>query len=735
MARTDIIVNTKEGAADQHREPASSTSLVSWVMVRVSSWEDHRKQNFDNKWDEYYRLWRGIWKAEDRARDSERSKIITPALAQAIESAVAELEEATFGMGKWFDVDDNYGDEVTADIQMWRDQLNEDFNKEDVQSAISEIYLNGALYGTGIGKIVLEERVNRKIVPKSIGETDVTKASVEEENVVRVGLMPVHPKEFVIDPTARTIDQALGMAHITDVPKHEIEIKQSKGIYRDVMISGYTDSLLDSENQDGTNDDIREDDKIKLVEYHGFVPRYLLEGVAQEDDNSAENAETYMSDDGDELVETIVTIANSNTLLRAVENPYVMGDRCFIAYQHDTVPNRFWGRGIAEKGYNPQKALDAESRGRIDAMALSIHPMMAMDATRIQRGTDFKIAPGRNIFTNGDPNTILRPFQFGQVNPSTFSQSADLERQVQMGTGSMDSAVGSNGEARNATSGGMSMIMGGAIKRSKRTLANIERRFTRPFINKAAWRYMQFAPDRYPVADMEFNVSSTLGIVARELEQQSLANMMKTVPAESPAFWMLLKGVFEHSMVSNREEMLTIIDAMMQQSLQKQAQPEQADPIIELKKQEIQIDAQIEQAKLQQKDKEFSQDMRLELEKLMLEKDKLALKREEMILDSKLDMARMEQDSLVVAVQTEQKRTSEELKSLKTEASKPTAAAAPAAPQVIQIDGGGKKKKKKISVRRTSTGLEGTAEEIQDDPETQTIKITRTGDGLEGVVE
>lgn len=647
MARTDIIVNTKEGAVDQHREPVASTSIVSWVMTRVSEWEDHRKQNYDAKWDEYYRLWRGIWKAEDKSRDTERSKIITPALAQAIESAVAELEEATFGTGKWFDVDDNFGDEVHADIQMWRDQLDEDFNKEDVESSISEIYLNGAIYGTGIGKIVLEERVDRKIVAKAIGDTEVTQAGYEETSVVRVGLKPVHPKEFVIDPTARRIEDALGMAHITDVPKHDIEMKQTSGTYRDTALSGYTDSTVSGEkNLDSLT--AKEDNKVLLVEYHGFVPKHLLEGLAYEDDEG--NPEEYVSDDEEVMVEAIVSIANGTTLLRAVENPYVMGDRCFLAYQHDTVPNRFWGRGVAEKGYNPQKALDAEARGRIDAMALSIHPMMAMDATRLARGTDFKIAPGKNIFTNGNPDEILKPFNFGQVNPSTFSQSADLERQVQMGTGSMDSAVSTADNQRNATSGGMSMIMGGAIKRSKRTLANIERRFTRPFIHKAAWRMMQFAPDRYEVQDLTFNVSSTLGIVARELEQQSLANMMKTVPAESPAFWMLLKGIFEHSVISNRDEMLQIIDQMMKQSLQKQAQPPQ-DPLVQIKMKEIEIEAKLEQAKLKLKDDHFNKELMVDIEKLKLMQAELELERQKVFVKAKIDLAGQEQDSLVTAVQ------------------------------------------------------------------------------------
>jgi hypothetical protein len=646
--RTDIVVNTQDSAADQHKEPTASSSLTSWVMVRVADWEDHRKQNYDKKWDEYYRLWRGIWDKADSSRDSERSRIITPALAQAIESAVAELEEATFGTGKWFDVTDNFGDDESADIQMWRDQLQEDFVKEDVESAISEMYLNGAIYGTGIAKVILAESTDRKMVAAPIGDTDITQADYAEEDVVRVGLVAISPKEFVIDPTARGIADALGMAHITDVSRHSIETKQTNGTYRDEPLTSYSHTLVESDGPTGMTDE--EQDKALLVEYHGFVPMYLLEGVAHNDANAEDNGESYVSDDEEEMVEAIVTIANGTTLLRAVKNPYVMGDRCFLAYQHDTVPNRFWGRGVAEKGYNPQKALDAEQRGRIDAMALSIHPMMAVDATRMHRGGDFKIAPGKTVFTNGNPDDILKPFQFGQVNPNTFSQGADLERQVQMGTGSMDSAVGTGGEARNATTGGMSMIMGGSIKRSKRTLANIERKFTIPFINKAAWRMMQFAPDRYPVQDLTFNVASTLGIVARELEQQSLGNMMKTVPADSPAFWMLLKGIFEHSVISNREEMLVVIDQMMQESLESKKNP-QPEPLVMVKMKEIEAKSQLAQAEMKLESDQFNKEFQLDVQRFQLEVQKAATQKEAIYLDAQIALAGQEQDSLVTAVQ------------------------------------------------------------------------------------
>ena len=95
-------------------------TLESWVQTKCDDWRDHYDTNYDEKHNEYYRLWRGIWNADDATRESERSRIVSPALLQAVENNVAEIEEATFGRGRFFDVQDNYGDQDRGDIQVLR---------------------------------------------------------------------------------------------------------------------------------------------------------------------------------------------------------------------------------------------------------------------------------------------------------------------------------------------------------------------------------------------------------------------------------------------------------------------------------------------------------------------------------------------------------------------------------------------------------------------------------------
>ena len=421
------------GDNDQ-QEANVGDSLVSWIMARVQRGRQSRDDLYGERWKEYTRLWRGFFDTKDKNRDSERSRLIAPALQQAIEMTVAEMEEAVFSQTSFFDIEDDIADEQKEDAVAYRDQLLEDYERDGVPDAISRVFLLGAIYGTGIGKI----NVGKKNMPVlQSGEY------VKQEKLC-VTLEAVRPDEFVIDPAATTIDDALYCAHEMPRPIHLIRQKQAKGIYRKVPVQPYNATKGDSTGTGVASYLQPQDDAVLITEYCGLVPKRLL------------NADT----DGEEtdMVEAMVTIANESIRLRAKESPFTMKDRPFIAYQHDTVPGEFWGRGVSEKGYNPQKALDAELRARIDALGFMTAPMLGADMTRLPRNPDMRVRPGKVFMTRGRPSEILEPIGFAANLSNTFQQSGDLERMVQMGTGAMDSATPVGISRRNETMGGMSML-------------------------------------------------------------------------------------------------------------------------------------------------------------------------------------------------------------------------------------------------------------------------------------
>ena len=545
-------------------------TLEDWVMYKVDDWREFFETNYDAKFDEYYRLWRGIWSDEDKTRESERSKIVSPALLQAVESSVADVEEATFGRGKFFDIQDDMGDSDRSDVRFLREALSQEFTKNKIRKAVGECLINAAVYGTGIGEIVLETKKEMVPATEPVMDGAMTAVGVNIRDRTVVKLRPIQPHNFLIDPVATDIDSAVGVAIDEFVSSHLVAQLQEEGVYRKTYV-GRAAPDLDLEPDEELWQ--QPEDKVRLTKYYGLVPRHLLENAFDDDDEMV-NFDSETDDEGKDsyYVEAIVVIANGGKLLKAEASPYMMSDRPVVAFPWDVVPSRFWGMGVCEKGFNSQKALDAELRARIDALALTVHPMLAMDATRMPRGTKPEVKAGKLLLTNGNPAEIIQPFNFGQVSQITFAQADSLQRMVQAATGSVDTAQ----QAMNGggtTSAGSSMSLGGIIKRQKRTLVNFQESFLLPFIEKAAWRYMQFEPELFPVNDYKFVATSTLGIVAREYEVAQLVQLLQTMPQDSPVYPVIMQAVIDNMNITNREDLIqTMIQAQQPNPEQQQMQ-------------------------------------------------------------------------------------------------------------------------------------------------------------------
>ena len=532
--------------------------LTAFVIDHCDRWRDYRNVNFLDDYLEYERIFRGEWAAEDKTRDSERSRIVTPATQQAVETRHAEIMEAIFGQGEFFDIEDDLKDidGNPLDVEMLKAQLMEDFKQDKIRKAIDQIELMAEIYGTGIGEIVVKtEKVFEPATQSIPGQTGQAAIGVVEKTRIAVKIMPVNPKNFLFDPNGTSVDDCMGVAIEKYVGIHKIVEGIEKGIYRKVDITPtYEDTDLEPTQELSQY----RDEKVRLLTYYGLVPReYLMEKDVEveelfPDDSAAE--------DYSDMVEAIVVIANDGLLLKAEENPYMMKDRPVLTYQDDTVPNRLLGRGTVEKSYNMQKAIDAQVRSHLDSLALTTSPMMGMDATRLPRGARFEVKPGKAFMVNGNPAEILYPFKFGETSLNNLNTAKEFERMLLQATGTLDSqGMVSQG---NRDGAGMSMAVATIIKKYKRTLVNFQEDFLIPFIQKAAFRYMQFDPERYPSVDMKFMPTATLGIIAREYEQQQFIGLLQTLGPNTPVLPLILKGILNNSSLTNRYELIGALDQM-----------------------------------------------------------------------------------------------------------------------------------------------------------------------------
>lgn len=539
-------------------------ALVSYVKERVKHARETRDAQFADLWKEYTRIWRGFYSTADKTTDSERSRLISPASQQAVEMTASEMEEATFGRKAWIDIEDDIADEDRDDAIAYRDQLLEDFQFACVPEGVTDTFLLGCVYGTGITKINIQVKNEPSFASKG---AKVKRFMVTGE--------AVRPDEFVIDPSATSIDTAMFCAHEVIKPRHSVKSKQASGQYMMGPVTAYSGSQKGSTTGYGDASTVQDKDQgVLITEYYGLVPGILLP-------NSTELG----------MVEAIVVLANESTVLKAVASPYTMKDRPIVAYQHDPVPGQFWGRGVVEKGYNPQKALDAELRARIDGLALMTAPMMGADITRMPRNPDLRTRPGKFFMTRGRPSEIIEPVAFQAPGmQATFQNAGDLERMVQMATGAMDSAMPIGQNRRNETSGGMSQMNAAFLKRSKRTMRRVEK-YLSDFVTKSLWRYMQFDSQRYP-QDAIFKVNSTMGIMAREVENQQLVQMLGFVNDNQQVQNIIIQALFDNTASADKDVLRQAIQVMNAPPTPEEKQQEEMQKALQQRMLKAQVEEQ-----------------------------------------------------------------------------------------------------------------------------------------------
>ena len=557
MANSIVREREVAGGAEARKvQGGQRGKVVGEVMGDILPWRRLRDGDFDALWDEYYAKWRGFWSPQHKSFKTERSKLISPLTSVSIDLTSAEIVEAILGREYFIDLPDNVADEDKADMDANRKLLVQDLKNDGFIDEFALTVLNGCLYGTGITKIQI---MTRKV--KIPFRTKDGKLEVREEERVHIKHVAIEPGQFVADPGARSIDDMKGCAHEFMLPLHTIKQRQAAGVYySDVDIGPFNAKTL-SPGRGDTEAGNRKPagDVAYITEYYGLISTRAFMAATAEGNGATLHDALILAIPENDFTEVIATIANETHLLRVIENPLITGERLMVSYQHEAVPGRFYGRGVAEKAANVQRATDAEMRARIDSLAWSNNPMFAGDLTRMPPGSNLNAWPGKFWGTRGNPSEVLQEFKLSGPDQNSYAHIADLERMGQQATGALDSP-GLRAGVRDETATGSALAASSFIKRSKRTMYNIEGYMNR-LVKRVLRLKMQYEPDRYQ-QDYDFQVRGGMGIMAREIEQQFLTNLASIVGKDSPAAMPIIRAIFEHSGSPVKQEVLTALKAI-----------------------------------------------------------------------------------------------------------------------------------------------------------------------------
>ena len=523
---------TKEAA----KQLGSDRDRMILAYVLDNQYEECLREirELEPEWAKLERSYAKKYSTTDSSRASERSQFISHVTQSVVDDNVAELTDAIFGTGRWFDLsNDTPGAAADERIKVedLANRLDTVIRNESKQAAVEEAAFLGELLGTGI----LETSVSIGNVRIPTQQPDGS-FGVTVQRMVDVKTAAIQPRHFRIPRGCRSLAEApwLGVENFQPAALYTSRVKS--GTFTDV----YNGRAPDSPYWDQTS----REDALKynvtpgyflMLRWYGCIPMNILDPKSSKTD----------------MVDCMVVIANREAVLYAGENPYMTKDKPFSVYRPATRPGTFWGIGCAEKVAETQAATDRHFRTHEDALAFTAYPVTGMNALGVPKSFKLSIKPGTNILFNGDPNTVFKKLDFGQPQTASFETASALIQWGVAAGGIQGSTPISN--MADAKSGAMAIAVGPVLKKIKQRVRKFQNDLIVPMIRQIAYRFMQFDPQTFPSFALGFKVHGSSSMAEREFEQQRYISAMSQLSPESPLQGMMMANVVRMGQTKDRE--------------------------------------------------------------------------------------------------------------------------------------------------------------------------------------
>lgn len=214
------------------------------------------------------------------------------------------------------------------------------------------------------------------------------------------------------DPVALNVNKSWIVIRKPDVFVSHLRQLETQGTYHSIL------DLKDT-SQPGASDTVGENkintDRVELLEYHGEVPKSLLEGKISDE------ADVNVYED--DYVKAIITIANREVCIRNDEYPFECGN-IFVDASKDKMPNEQFGVGTGEDIQSYASELTNAHNKLSDCINIIANPMAIMNQQAMAGVSGGVVIshPGKVFFTNPNIDDVGRAMAW--VN--TTAQAASL---------------------------------------------------------------------------------------------------------------------------------------------------------------------------------------------------------------------------------------------------------------------------------------------------------------------
>jgi hypothetical protein len=442
----------------------SDSFALKIVCDDFSRAENYRSQNHDWRWQNADALYLGyvaqkFWEGTKIPRAS----IPVFTAYEQIESMVPRVVQALFGDNPWFEASP-IGKTTPKAARVSRDTILAQMAETRIKRVVELALRSGLTYGNGIleSSWLYQSQMVKKFVPRfqpqrrpiqhpitgqtfsvpSGGFDRVVVEVMEEEYVNRPNVETVSLKDFYIDPNCPTSDPSDARYTVKRLFL-DLDYLKSLRALEDFTIPD--DATLTEMAQVKPS---TQGDNTKSWQESARMANWQPQ-VDQTADPGGTRVEVliYKTD------RRIVWVANRSMVFYNRPNPY--GRKLQYNFCYTDLLDRFYGLAITDVVEGEQRLQEGVLNGRIDELALNIHPQTVVARSNTEPVYKLRVRPGGVTYST-DPKNDMRREYTQNVTQQAFMETAASDVRVQKITGQNDLVSGAqNPVARSATGAGL----------------------------------------------------------------------------------------------------------------------------------------------------------------------------------------------------------------------------------------------------------------------------------------
>ena len=416
------------------------------VLEAFREGHDYRKSNYDKRWDKYHAQYRSV--LPDKTTYPYMARLFIPYSFFSVETIIPRMVSAVFESDPVVSVLPQMIEDVQRS-KIMEIVINYQLKRMDMFNTYVEMAKNACVYGTAVGKVDWETKFQRK---KRLKKNTITNfdgsedtAIEEDENGKPVTetyelktfdgpmVTAISPYDFVIEPRAKSIDDAQYCIMISQPTYKHLEDMEKIGVYKNVKkLKTIAAKILAKDNKNIYKDvDISNPDTFTIPTNTRFT---LYE---------------YWEND------RVIVLAEEEVILRDEPNPYWHCKKPFVDARLCIDPGFYWGIGLMEMIECLQSELNDVRNQRLDNIKLAMNCMW-----KVERGAqvdleDLYSEPGAVFLTNY--NDGIAPIEVKDVTGSAFADAKQIEEDIMNTLGTYDYARGKESSDRETATGILSL--------------------------------------------------------------------------------------------------------------------------------------------------------------------------------------------------------------------------------------------------------------------------------------